>query len=75
MCLVSDYNACKILMIKEIIRHDPLFTSVREMREGDPQRQDKQAWSFDKGRWPTKDPSTLEERGPWTPKLEEPLLA
>ena len=41
-------------MGKEISVHDLSFSLEKEVREGDPQRQDKWACSFGKGRWSTK---------------------
>ena len=46
MCHVFDFNAykdvrCNYEKRKETIRYDPSITSVREVREGNPQKQDK----------------------------------
>ena len=46
MCHIFNFNACRNVRCnyekrKEIIGYNPSVTSVREVKEGDPQRQDK----------------------------------
>ena len=69
MCHIFNFNACRNVRCnyekrKEIIGYNHSVTSVREVKESAPQRQDKWVWLFGKGRWPIKTPFYFGGKGP-----------
>ena len=43
LSIITPHVRCTYEKRKQILGHDPSVTSVSEVREGDPQRQDKRA--------------------------------